>query len=479
MRLAALVLALLCCSALNQAQNTPDQNLPELGDPSSAIFSSEQEYALGRAWLKAFRSRVDTVEDPLLQHYLESLLYQLAQHSELKDFRLDLVIVDNATLNAFAVPGGVVGVHNGLLLASDNEAQLASVLGHELAHISQRHFERSIAKSRAQTLPTMAALLAGIVLAATTGNSDVGLAAVTAGQAAALETQLRFSREHEQEADRLGMETLAKAGMDPNAMPSMFENMNRRYRYLKHQPLEFLLTHPLTESRITDSRNRARQYPRQVYTDKLDFQLMKMRVRHSLARDKRNFLRLLETDQDSREQEARRYGIVLSLISLQRWQEAERALAPLLRNSPQQFAYVSAAADILIGKKHYDKAQRMLDQNLRIAPDNYPLSMKLAEVLEAAGKTREAERLLSHHGRLRPNDPYIWYQLAEVSGLVGNILGVHLARSEYFLLTGYLDSADKHLRYAWPLAKGNRVEEGRIKEKMRAIVEQRERLKKL
>ena len=238
------VSALLLCNIATAAESRPiSQQLPELGEVSASPYSLQQEYDLGRLWLKMFRTQVTTVDDPQLQSYLESLLYNLAANSELKQRQLETVIVDNSTINAFAVPGGVIGVHSGLFLFSDNEAQFAGVLAHELAHLSQRHFSRSIDKAREANIPSLAGMLAGIILAATVG-ADAGIATITASQAAALDSQLRFSREHEQEADRVGMETLSRSGMDPNGIPSMFENMNANLRYARSKPPEFLLTHP-------------------------------------------------------------------------------------------------------------------------------------------------------------------------------------------------------------------------------------------
>ncbi|MFT5603824.1 MAG: putative Zn-dependent protease [Paracoccaceae bacterium] len=454
-----------------------DYNLPELGDASSSKFSLEQEHELGRAWLKAFRGRVHTVDDPLMQDYLEDLIYRLARHSALSDKRLELVIIDNRALNAFAVPGGVVGVHNGMLLYAENEAQLAGVLGHELAHLSQRHFVRSIDKQRAGNLSMMAGLLAGIVLAATTG-SDAGIAAIATGQAAAMQSQLRFSREHEQEADRIGMQTLSKAGMDPNGIPSMFEIMNRRLRFNSNRPPEFLLTHPLTESRISDSANRARQYPRNVYTDNLNFQLMKKRAELSLASNKRELLNQWQYEQKNKPSEASSYGVVIALMANDEWQQADEQLKPLLTDDPNRIAYLIANANILAGQRDFGTAVEQLRKQLALNPNNNALTMTLADLLQRAGRAPEAEELLVEQSKHRPEDPALWYQLAEVHGLAGNILGVHTARAEYFILRGFLDSAEKQLHYAWPLTEDNKVARHRLSRRIKDLQELRDTLKK-
>lgn len=473
-----LVFALPCVAQSrddNKAQT--DYNLPELGDDSSSKFSLEQEHELGRAWLKAFRGRVETVSDPLMQHYLEDLIYRLARHSALSDKRLELVIVDNRALNAFAVPGGVVGVHNGLLLYAENEAQLAGVLSHELAHLSQRHFVRSLDKQKAGNLSMMAGLLAGIVLAATTG-SDAGIAAIATGQAAAMQSQLRFSREHEQEADRIGMQTLSKAGMDPSGIPSMFEIMNRRLRFNSNRPPEFLLTHPLTESRISDSANRARQYPRNVYTDNLNFQLMKKRAELSLTNNKRELLNHWQHEQKIKPSEANSYGVVIALMANDEWQQASAQLQPLLAGDPNRIVYVVANADTLAGQENYSAAITLLRKQLTLNPGNNALTMTLADVLQRAGRAPEAEELLVEQSKRRPDDPALWYQLAEVHGLSGNILGVHTARAEYFILRGFLDSAEKQLHYAWPLTEDNKVARHRLSRRLKDLQELRDTLKK-
>jgi predicted Zn-dependent protease len=459
------------------ADNSPSDNLPDLGDVTASRYSAQQEHDLGRMWLKLVRISVKTVNDPLMQDYIEGLLYRLVAHSELKDRRLEAVIADNSTINAFAVPGGVIGVHSGIFLYTDNEAQLAGVLAHEIAHLSQRHFTRSIDNAKQSTIPTLAGLLAGVVLAATAG-ADAGIAAITATQAAALDSQLRFSRQHEQEADRLGMETLSRADMDPNGIPSMFVNMNANMRFARSKPPEFLLTHPLTDSRISDSANRARQYPRQVYTDNQNFQLMRMRATLQHSKDIEG---LLTTWQNSSgvNGEARQYGLVIALIALNRWQEADEQLAPLLNDDSERIAYQLAKAEILEGQKRYADAIELLQGRLSLAPNNHPYTVKLAEVLQRDNRFEEADKVLSVLSQQRPEDPYIWYQLAEVRGLAGNILGVHIARAEYFILQAQLERAKMQLSYAYKLTANNKIQQARIKQRLRDIADFEEKLKKL
>jgi len=454
--------------------------LPELGDSTSSTFSSQQEYELGRAWLKMFRSQVKTVSDPLLQDYVEYLVYKLASYSQLKDRRLEVVVIDNPTINAFAVPGGVVGLHNGAFLSADNEAQLASILGHELAHLSQRHFARGVEQQQRSAIPTMAGMLGALVLAATS-RGDAGMAAMAATQAAAQQNQLRFSRENEQEADRIGMETLEKADYDPNAFASMFENMLAANRYAGRNPPEFLLTHPLTESRVSDARNRAREYPRKVYVDNLDFQLMRARVEVQLANNNSEALKKFKArlKGQSRNLEADRYGLALAYAQAGQFKEAREQLAPLLQKDSRRMAYVVSDAQFDIAAGESERAIEKLQAQLRVNPGNYPLAMTYADALLKSNQPQLAEAVLQEQVKLRPTDPTVWYELAETHGLAGNILGVHQARAEYFVLNGVLDKAEQQLNYALKLVQNDSITSTKIEERIRQIKTLKEQIEKM
>ena len=464
-----------------QAQsNSQEIALPELGDSSSSTFSLQQEYKLGRAWLMSFRSQVRTVSDPLIQDYIEHIIYDLATYSELKDRRLDVVVVDNPTINAFAVPGGVIGVHNGLLLYAETEAQLATVLAHELAHLSQRHFARSVEQQKRNSIPNMAGLLAGILLAATAGG-DAGMAAIAATQAASLQSQLRYSRLHEQEADRIGMQTMERADMDPNAAAAMFENMLKATRYAGSRPPEFLLTHPVTESRVSDARNRARHLPRKVYTDNHNYQLMRARVEVSMHENSKDAVNVFRTKlkQGSKHHEADEYGLILALTRNGQYPEARKRLKPLLENNPGLIAYIIADADLDIQEGLYQDAITKLGNQLAVTPGNHPLTMTLAEALLKSNQPQHAEQILQAHSKIKPNNPDVWYLLAETHGLAGNIVGVHQARAEYFVLNGVLDRAQQQLGYALPLVKGNHLTTVRITERIKQIEQLKQSLKRL
>ncbi|MFT5084914.1 MAG: putative Zn-dependent protease [Lentisphaeria bacterium] len=439
--------------------------LPDFGGANSTSISPKQEYELGQKWLRLYRAQVPTSSDPFLQTYTENLIRSLAAYSDLEDKRLDILVIENPTLNAFAVPGGVIGVNTGLFDYSDTEDQFSSVLAHELAHLSQRHYARRVEKQRDNTIPNMAALLASILIAATAGG-DAGIAAISATQAAAIDAQLRFSRQMEQEADRIGMETMVRSGKNPRAMSEMFDLMLKASRFQRRPP-EFLLTHPLTESRVTDSQLRAQQLPQKYYPKNLEFALVKVRARLTHESNMQLAIKQFTDEQKGHkyQKEVADYGLTLALTRAGRLEDAKTVLEPLVNNNPDNLYYVVAQAEIEAEQEHFDKALSILKKKLVTHPNNHALNVRTAEILMKASRYDECESLLVAHSARRPKDDYVWYLLAEVHGLAGHIYEVHLARAEYFILNGLFDKAIIQLKNALRL-----VEED---QQLQAVVNQR------
>ena len=444
-----------------QASLCADIELPDLGDASSSVISQQQEYELGQKILKAYRAQMPTSTDPIVYSYLESLITDLTQHSDLSERSFDLLVIENPNLNAFAAPGRVIGVNTGTFLYCETEDQLASIIAHELAHLSQRHIARQMQEQQKSTLPTMAGILAGVVLAAT-GNADAGMAAISATQAAALDSRLRYSRSYEQEADRVGFETMVKAGRNPEAAGDMFEVMLRRSRFDRRPP-EFLSTHPVSESRIADARNRALRYENQSYPDSLDFHLAAARVKLHAEKTPQQAVKRFESEieghtfvsEESRE--ASRYGLVLALTEAGETDRAREELANLQQRRPDKIIYQLANAAIDRRDKNYNAALNQLNKLLGKNPQDHAVTIQFAETLIESGEYRFAEQLLSGYSRQRPKDEYVWYLLAEVYGLVGKILDVHRARAEYYILNGIYDRALNQLENAQHLATDNKM----------------------
>lgn len=465
---------------LSVAGNSADIDLPSMGDATSGVISQQQEYELGRAWLRFYRNRLPLLNDPQLQNYLEQLTYRLATHSELRDRRLELILINNPTINAFAVPGGVMGVHTGLFKYAENEHQFAAVMAHEIAHLSQRHFARQIDNQRKNSIVTIAGLLASIALAATVGG-DAASAGLFATQAAALQNSLRYSRQNEQEADRFGMQTIYAAGMDPAGVPQMFEEMLQATRYTGHRPPEFLLTHPLTEKRVADAKNRLAKYPQKYYADPLNYHLMRSRAILSLESNPGLAANRFadELRGHSLSKDAARYGLALAQLKQGLLAEARETLHPLLKEAPDNLHYLLAELEIDRAAGQLDKTIQKHHTLLARHPNYYPLQLSLSETYIKANRFYEAEQLLEDLSHSRAEDPHIWFQLAEVRGLAGNISGVHRARAEYFILTGVFDKARDQLGYARKLVSSDFKQTAIIDQRLRDLAELEEKTKNL
>lgn len=454
--------------ALSLKPSANELNLPDLGGASGGIISSAQEYELGQQWQRSFRAQMRTSSDPFILNYTENLIRSLATYSELQDKRLDILVVENPALNAFAVPGGVIGVHTGLFRYAKTEQQFASVMAHELAHLSQRHFARSLGEQAENRLPNIAALLASILILATSGG-DAGIAALSVTQAAALDKQLRFSRSMEQEADRIGMATMMRAEMSPAAMPEMFEQMLHASRFQRRPP-EFLITHPLTESRVSDSKLRAQQYPPQKKPrPDLEYQLVKVRAELSIESNLARAIKSYKSELSLAPNRSIpvRYGLSLALFKSNRLNEALSETLTLNKEFPNNLFFSLLLAEIYTEKKLHIEANALLLPLLESHPNHHAVNIKSAELFMKMGKYKQCETLLEAHSQRRQKDDYIWYLLAEAYGLTGKILQVHTARAEYFSLNGIYEKAENHIRHALKLVDKNSHKASELNEKLK------------
>ena len=422
--------------------------LPSLGDGSSALVSPAAERELALAALKQIRAQANTVRDPILKYYVRNNVHRLAEKSDLTDVALRTVLIDSPRINAFAVAGGVVGINLGLFLYARDESEYSGVIAHELAHLSQRHYARGIEAQRSMTPWMLAGMLASIAIAAA-GGGDAGMAAAASTQALIQDKGLRFSRSREQEADRIGMNTLARAGLDPDGMARMFERMQRAFRF-DDKPPEFLLTHPLTETRIADARNQAERFPSADVEASLDYQLMRARAQIHYATTPSRALD--EARARSSGGDADMYAVAVALAADGHAEKAVDAGRVLARDNPSSLLVSASFAELLIGAERHDEAIAMLERHLAINPDNEPLTYLYALALNGAGRYAETVELLWRHVRGNREDIDVWELLAETAGLAGDTIGVHRARAEYYALIGAYQMAIQHLDYATRLA---------------------------
>lgn len=429
--------------------------LPTLGDRISGIFSLEEEHRIGRDFLRSVRRSTPTINDALLNDYVVNFTHNLAVHSDLEDHRLAFILIDSPALNAFAAPGGIIGVNGGLFLNAQTEGEFASVMAHELAHVSQRHFARGIEDAERRRIPELATLLASVILMGS--GSSAGPAAVMAAQGRSIENQLRFSRQNEQEADRIGLRTMVNAGYDPADMAKLFERLMDMSRFTSRPP-EFLLSHPVTESRVSDARSRATRMQSRVVDNGIEYHLMRGRIQVHYEADKaaavENFTRALAESRTPTEQDSNRYALAVAHLANKQHQEAHQALDILLAKEPNRITYVVTKADILIDGGEAQAALDYLQRHLQINPSNHPLTMAHVSALLALQDYAGAVRILERHAVARPEDHDLWYLIAETQGQAGDISKVHQARAEYFILTGDFRSAREQLNYALRIENG-------------------------
>lgn len=469
-----LILGSLVCTDITNP--TWAQELPSLGDGASRMVSPQLERRIGEAFLRQLHANLPISEDVLVQYFVEQHMHNLAQHAQMRGSLQSIIVVDNPEINAFAAPGGIIGINLGLLLYAQDIHEYSSVVAHEFAHISQRHFARGIEEQQAASVPMLASMIAALLVGAA-GGGEAGMAALSAAQAAGQSNQLRFSRARESEADRIGLNTMRRANLDPNAMSRMFERMQSTYRFTSRPP-EFLLTHPLSETRISDARNQARDFfssdPKgasRKWPDQLEYQLVRMRTKHHFSKNaKADVFNYREKLKAQPADPALQYGLALALSKTNEHDQALALMRGLKSKISSRIFYHASLAELLIAAQELDSAQSLLREQLALYPDNFPLAMLYAQALIADEQYISAESVLESQSKLRPKDTHVWFLLAETAGLASNVTGVHLARAEYFYLHGALHRAIQHLEYAQRLVrKSNPVLETKLAQRIQDL----------
>nr|WP_235937001.1 M48 family metalloprotease [Halomonas azerica] len=461
-------------SSPSVAQNDP--LLPTLRSSSEVV--SNEEIRLGQAWLRQFRARVPQWQDPISHYYLDRLIARLAPYSQIGGLSTQTLIVDSPSLNAFAVPGGIIGVNTGLFAFAADEGAFASVLAHEMGHLSQRHYARGSARAEQNQLPAMAGMLAGLLLAAS-GAGEAGMAAAMSSQAAVIQDQLAYSRRFEEEADRVGLQTLAAAGYAPEDMVRMFRAMLNMARLQGNTPPEFMLTHPITESRLSDTQARAAQLEVSNRRDNnLLYGMMRGRaLLHIHANNPQDALTRLKAE--TPDPDAVTYLEALIMAENGQTEQSLQALDRLAHQHPDFTALPASAANVAFEARRYTEAISRSQQLLRLVPNYLPAQLIMAEAqLQRDPQTAFAQLrdITTNH----PDTPYAFNLLADAAGRSGHNGWGHLARAEYLQLTGRVDRGIQQLAIARDAAEqeGDNNLLGRIAQRRDAFISYREALDK-
>jgi predicted Zn-dependent protease len=450
----AFVALLSVLTPLQSFAQTAGTDLPDIGSPASSVLTLDDEYHIGLQVMRQLRDEGQIIEDPEATEYLQALGSRLvAQASGDSGQRFSFFFVRDDTINAFALPGGFVGVNYGLVLATRNEAQLAGVLAHEIAHVTQRHIARRVRSQGRQSIATVAAILAAILVGAATGSSDAAMGGVAMAQGAAMQQQINFTRANETEADRVGMGFLAAAGFDPYGMPDFFETMGRRYPVLasnRNALPEILQSHPVTSNRIAESRARAAQFTDIKQTaESVSYLLTRERLRVLATPAEANVRRYYADRREQQEQNVgERYGEALASYQAGNARASLDVLYALARANPQVPMLQSTLGQALMSSGDTDEALATFRRALNLSPRNIPLTMRYAEALLKAGDAKTAHAvLLDLFNNVAPTPEQIRFTALAASSAGDNGDAAYYM-SEYHIATGNLPLSVAQLEMA-------------------------------
>lgn len=444
--------------------------LPDLGEVAQADFSPATEKRVGEAAMRDIRLHEPAyVNDPEISGYLNRLGARLVAQSSDAGHDFEFFALRDPTLNAFAMPGGYIGVHTGLILAAQSESELASVLAHEISHVTQHHLARQLgAQSQAQ-LPMLLSLAVAIL--ASRSRGDIAQGALLAGQAASIQSQLSYSRDFEREADRLGLQLLERAGFDVRGMASFFERLQKFGRLYDNNAPGYLRTHPLTTERIADMENRIQSYPYRQVPDSLDFLLVraKLKAEEGTPQDA-----VTEFESQLREHKyaseiAVRYGYAVALSRAGNFTGAGRQLAELRRLKVDSAMVESLAARLRVSQNDLTGALAILRPALLRYPQERGLAYALVETLLADKQLQAALRVTLDDLQTYPSDARMQGLQARTYAALGKRLQQHRAQAEVYVLEGQLQEAIIQLQLAQKSGDGDFYEHSQVDARLREI----------
>jgi predicted Zn-dependent protease len=453
-----------------QTQNSTQFEVPEIGS-GVGFIDQQKEKTIGEKVYRQVQQQMPVLQDPWLEDQFMLVFSKILSQTQLSQ-PVGLVVIKDAQINAFAVPGGMFALNSGMITASSNMDEVASVMGHEIAHVTQRHYSRSQEAFKGQGLLALAGIIVGAALASK-ADGDIGGAVMMGTQAALMDKQLSYSRNQEREADRIGMQFMYGAGYDPESMADFFETMHRSTSRLSFLP-DFWLTHPLTTERMSEARLRANQFPKVPFrAQQSDFDIIKWYTavisgqatdRQLLALAQSNNLAgllalsefyLLQGDYDNAQTQ----------LNLAKKVNAEHTLVTLIQT------------DIYLGRNKLDDAYQTIISKQIITPENRALSYKLAEVYIRQQKPKEAEQLVNRFVNKNNKDIIGWQLLQQAANLDKKnpmrTVNVLRNRAEVQYWSGDEENAIKSLLHAKRLAKENNAMSARIDTRLKVMQDER------
>ncbi len=424
-------------------------NLPDIGSPADATLSKNDEARIGRAIMAQIRQSGQVVEDPLVTEYVNEIGHRIAAQANndgIYDF--SFFVIEDPVVNAFALPGGFIGVHTGLLEATRNEDELAGVLAHEVAHVTQRHIARSIHSGQRQSIMSMAIMLGAILAAAAGAGGDAVQGAIAVAQGTAAQQQINFTRSNEYEADRVGISALAAAGFDPQGMASFFEVISGSNTPMEYRTPEFLRTHPVSSARIAESRSRARNYPPVHTNDSVNYGIARARLLVDSKATPEEAVKYFEREPYEFQSDVERYGRAVAYMKDGRYPEANKIFEELANREPEVIAYHIGLADAQLAMEAIAESVESFERARELFPRNVPLVIHYAEALMKLGNAKEAHEILLDLLNNVPPTPAQVRLIARAAVAAGETAEAHYYMAEYRFMIGDLVGGVNFLRQA-------------------------------
>ncbi len=447
-----------------------DMNLPDIGTQANTTISIEEEYRLGSMVVRGLRNQGQIIEDPEINEYLKNIGEQLASFAHTPDQSFEFFAVKDSEINAFALPGGFVGINAGLLLATHNESELAGVLAHEISHVTQRHIARSIAAESRNTIVSSAAMLAAILVGAA-GSPDAAMAGIAAMQSVALNNQMTFSRANETEADNVGINLLTRAGYDPNGMWQFFEVLQRQNGSANEADIPSILrSHPVTVERIAETRSRASKYNIKA-TNSMTYNLIRERMRVAMTPSGESPLQHYSAgpENESKIDVAQRYGKALALLNSNRPAEAVSILSTLQSNNLTVMQFHTALGLAQLANNNQQAAIATLARAYELFPRNIPVTVRYAEVLLQTGQAKLAHQVLLDLFNTVAPTPDQTKLIAMAANSAGEVAEAYYYMAEYQLMGGDLSLAMSQLQMALAVPNVTPIQRARFQARLEEI----------
>ena len=473
-----LMTAMLALSVVGPASAgpAPGAELPDIGTPADVIMTPREEYEIGSMIVKGLRDSGQILDDLEVSEYIQAVGSSLAARAREGTLKFTFFVVKDPSINAFALPGGFVGVNSGLILATASESELAGVLAHEVSHVTQRHMARKMQAASRASLTSTAAMLASILLGAIAHSSDVGMAGVMAGTSAMQQQQLNYSRENEFEADRVGISVLAAAGYDPYAMSAFFETLSRRTGGSGQNAkiLEFLQTHPVTTARVAEARSRAADYPLVRPIDTNGYRLARERLKVMALPTGTNphdvYPAISDLGSDSTA-DFRLYGRSLALVQANQPNEAIPSLRDLVARHADTIEYHTALGQALLAADDIEGSRQVLAHAKDLFPRNVPVTVRYSETLMRANEAKQAHfALLDLFNNVPPTQDQVRL-IALAANAAGESAEADYYMAEYHVMSGDLTLAIMQLRQALATPQITPVQRARFKARIEELKE--------